>query len=53
MQARGKTCFLQDTKDTTHPKVEKGALKIQPQMKHTNTTTASKCNFAPHDDDTR
>ena len=23
------------------------------QMKHTNTTTTSKCNLAPHDDDTR
>ena len=53
MQARGKTCFLQHTKDTTYPKVEKGALKIEPQMKHTNTATASKCNLAPRDDDTR
>ena len=30
MQARGKTCFLQHTKDTTHLKVEKGAPKIEP-----------------------
>ena len=53
MQARGKTCFLQQTKNTTYPKVRKGASKIEPQMKHTNTATASKCNLAPRDDDTR
>ena len=53
MQARGKTCLLQHTKNTTHLKVKKGAPKIEPQMKHTNTTTAPKCNSAPRDDDTR
>ena len=53
MQARGKTCFLQHTKDTTQPKVRKGAPKIEPQMKHTNTNTAPKYNPAPRDDDTR
>ena len=53
MQARGKTCFLQHTKDTTHSELRKGAPKRQPQMKHTNTTTAPKGNLAPRDDDTR
>ena len=53
MQARGKTCFLQHTRNTTHSKLRKGARKMQPQMKHTNTTTTPKCNSAPRDDDTR
>ena len=53
MQARGRTCFLQHTKNTTQPKVKKGAPKIKPQKKHTNTTAAPKCNLAPRDDDTR
>ena len=38
MQARGKTCFLQHRKDTTYPKVRKGAPKIEPQMNYTNET---------------
>ena len=53
MQARSRSCFLQHTRNTTHSKLQKGALKIQPQMKHTNTPTTPKCNFAPRDDDTR
>ena len=40
MQAEVKTCFLQHTKDTTYLKVRKGAPKIEPQIKHTNTNTA-------------
>ena len=38
MQARGKTCFLQHTKDTTDLKVRNGAPKVEQQMKHTNQT---------------
>ena len=48
MQARGKTCFLQHTRNTTDPKQRKSA-----RMKHTNTTTTPKYNLAPQDDDTR
>ena len=57
MQARGKTCFLQHTKNTSYPKVRKGTPKIEPQMKHTNTNTnantAPKYDLASRDDDTR
>ena len=54
MQARGKTCFLCNTRNnTTHPKLRKHEPKIQPQMKHTNTTNAPRNNPAPRDDDTR
>ena len=54
MQAKGKTCFLCNTgNNTTHPKLRKHEPKIQPQMKHTNTTTAPKNNPTPRDDDTR
>ena len=36
MQARGKTCFWCNTRNTlTHSELRKGALKTQPQMKHT------------------
>ena len=34
MQATGKTCFLQHTKDTTHLKVRKGGAKMQSRVKH-------------------
>ena len=53
MQARGKTCLLQHTTNTTHRELRKGTPKMQLQVKHTNTTTAWKCNSAPRDDDTR
>ena len=53
MQARGKTCFLQHTTNTTHQELRKATPKMQLQVKHTNTTTAPKCNCAPRDDDTR
>ena len=50
MQARGKTCFWRNTRDnTTHSKVRKHDPKIQPQMRHTNTTTTPKNNPAPRD----
>ena len=52
-KARGRTCFLQQVKNTTDLKLRKRAPKMQPQMKHTNTTTNPKSNFAPRDDDTR
>ena len=45
--------FCNTRKNTTRPKLRKHAPKIQPQMKHTNTTTAPKNNSAPRDDDTR
>ena len=51
LEVRRVFCNIQ--KNTTHSKLEKGALKIHLQMKHTNTTTPSKGNFASQDDDTR